>query len=194
MSLAPAAKPRMECEAADACAFNRPRHVGLPARFERLRDRCAQFEHQDNSELSYSTGRALQDFAFPAGRVGDAIVEAMGDLKMASITRKRDGTVFRIAARTADKRAVQVTLRPHQATTRVSCRIGWFGDELLAKALLERTGVRLGTLPPAPIADTPPSSPGSNPFFSRLAVPDELFFRDVAEAPYRDRPLPNVEP
>jgi hypothetical protein len=153
-----------------------------------------RFEQAENSESAYSTGRAIQDFARPAGRVGDAMVEAMGDLKMKSITRERDGTVFRIAARTTDKRAVQVTLRPHQGTTRVSCRIGWFGDELLAKALLERTGVRLGTLPPAPIPDNPPSSPGSNPFFSRLAVPDELFFRDVAEAPYRDRPLPIVEP
>ena len=83
-----------------------------------------------------------------------------------------------------------VTLRPQQGKTRISCRIGWFGDEALSKALLERTGIRLGTLPPAAVPENPPSTPGANPFFSRDAVPDEEMLRDVAEAPYRDRVIP----
>ena len=73
---------------------------------------------------------------------------------------------------------------------RVSCRIGWFGDEPLSRTLLERIGVRLGTLPPAAIPDRPPSAPASNPIFSRDAVPDSVIFRDFAEAPYRDRVNP----
>ena len=64
-----------------------------------------------------------------------------------------------------------VTLRPHQTQTRVSCRIGLFGDEPLSKALLERTGVRLGTLPPAAIPDNPRARPASNPFFSDRQCP-----------------------
>ncbi len=153
-----------------------------------------QVKTEGNLESSYSAGRAVQDFSLAAGPVGDAMVEAMGDLQMTSIKRERDGAVYRIDAKTADNRIVQVTLRPHQTKTRVSCRIGWFGDQVLAKSLLERTGIRLGTLPPAPIPDKPPSAPASNPFFSRQAVPDGEFLRDVAEAPYRDRPMPNIEP
>jgi Protein of unknown function (DUF3568) len=139
---------------------------------------------------SYSVGRAIQDFSMPSTKVGTAVTEAMADLKMDSIEPGRDGVVYKIQAKTEDKRTVMVTLRPHQTQTRVSCRIGTFGDELLSKALLERTGVRLGTLPPAAIPEHVPSSPGSNPFFSRDAVSDAEMLKDAAEAPYRDRVVP----
>jgi hypothetical protein len=143
-----------------------------------------------STETSYSAGRAIQDFALPASKVGTAVTDAMADLKMTSVESGRDGSVFKIQAKTADKRAVMVTLRPHQSQTRVGCRIGTFGDEPLSRALLERTGVRLGTLPAAEIPEQVPSSPGSNPFFSRDAVPDAEMLKDVAEAPYRDKPIP----
>jgi hypothetical protein len=139
---------------------------------------------------SFSAGRALQDFALPAGKVGEAVSDAMADLKMTSIEPAREGVVYKIQAKTADKRTVLVTLRPHQTQTRVGCRIGTFGDEQLSRALLERTGVRLGILPAAAIPEQVPSSPGSNPFFSRDAVSDEEMLKDVAEAPYRDRVVP----
>jgi hypothetical protein len=143
-----------------------------------------------STETAYGAGRAMQDFALPPGKVGEAVAEAMTDLKMTAIEPGRDGAVYKVQATTADNRAVLVTMRPHQGQTRVGCRVGWFGDQLLSKAILERTGVRLGTLPPAPIPENIPSSPGSNPIFSRNAVPDEEMLRDVAEAPYRDRVIP----
>ncbi len=142
------------------------------------------------TESSYGGGRAIQDFSLPSSKVGTAVTEAMADLKMAAIQPGRNGAVYKIQAKTEDNRSVMITLRPHQTQTRVSCRIGAFGDEPLSKALLERTGVRLGTLPPAPIPDHVPSSPGSNPFFSHGAVPDDEMLKDVAEAPYRDRVMP----
>jgi hypothetical protein len=142
------------------------------------------------SGSSYSAGRASQDFAKPAGPVGTAVAEAMDDLKMTSIQRGRDGTVYKIDGKTADNRPVTVTIRHHKGISRVSCRIGWFGDEPLSKSLLERTGVRLGTLPPAAIPEHPPSSPASNPIFSREAIPDSVMLRDIADAPYRDRLVP----
>jgi hypothetical protein len=147
---------------------------------------------QESSSLAstYTAGRAIQDFSFPPDVIGAALCQAMDDLKMTSIERGRDGSVHKLSATTADKRSVLVTMRPNQRQTRVGCRIGWFGDEPLSKALLERTGIRLGTLPPAPIPEQPPSKPGSNRYFSRDAVPDELFLRDIAEAPYRDRVIP----
>jgi hypothetical protein len=116
-----------------------------------------------------------------------AIAEAMDDLKFTVTKRRREGTVSQIEGRTADDRAVTITIRPQVAALRVSCRIGWFGDEPLARTFLERVGVRLGTLPPAPIPEQPPSAPASNPIFSRSAVPDSEILRDFAEAPYRQR-------
>jgi uncharacterized protein YceK len=147
-------------------------------------------ERDSSLSSSYAGGRATQDFARSPGEIGAAVAQAMDDLKMTSVERGRDGTVYKISATTADKRSVLVTMRPNQGLTRVGCRIGLFGDEPLSKAVLERTGIRLGTLPPAPIPENPPSKPGSNPIFSRDAVPDEVFLRDVADAPYRDRVIP----
>jgi hypothetical protein len=138
-------------------------------------------------EPSYSGGRAIQEFAVPASSVRGAVADAMDDLKMTSIESGHSGAVYKFDAKTADKRPVLVTVRPHDGQTRVSCRIGWLGDEPLSKALLERTGVRLGTLPPAAIPENPPSSPAPNPIMSRLAPPDEDTLRAIAEAPYRDR-------
>jgi hypothetical protein len=143
-----------------------------------------------STETSYGGGRAIQDYALAPGKVGDALREAMTDLKMTGIESGRDGAVYKVQAKTPDNRAVMATLRPHQGETRVAVRVGWFGDEPLSKALLERTGVRLGTRPPAAIPSEVPSAPSANPIFSRSAVPDEEMFRDVVEAPYRDRVIP----
>ena len=71
-----------------------------------------------------------------------------------------------------------------------SARIGWFGDEALSQALLERVGVRAGTRAPEAIPDEPPSTPSGNPYFSRSAISDEVMLRDLADAPYHDRVVP----
>ncbi len=138
--------------------------------------------------LRYSTGRAMQDFEIPSGTVATAVLEAMDDLSMTVTHRGREGTAAQVEGRTADGRSVAVTLRTQKPFTRVSCRIGWFGDEPLSRTLMRRIGVRLGTLPPEAIPDRLPSAPASNPFFSRDAVPDSEMMRDYYEAPYRSRP------
>ena len=121
-------------------------------------------ERRLTADSSYSAGRAIQDFSLPATKVGEALTAAMDDLKMTAIEPGRDGAVYKIDAKTADNRTVMVTLRPQQGKTRLSCRIGWFGDEALSKALLERTGVRLGTLPPAAVPENPPEHSRFQPF------------------------------
>jgi len=141
-----------------------------------------------SDQYSYFTGRGVQDFALPPVAVKAAVYEAMEDLKMTVTHRGRDGVVSQIDGRTSDDRSVTITIRPQQGVTHVGCRIGWFGDDPLSKTLLERVGIRLGTLPPAAIPEKPPSSPASNPFFSRDAVPDSVMLKEFADAPYRDRP------
>jgi hypothetical protein len=81
-------------------------------------------------------------------------------------------------------------LHTNQGYTQVAVRAGWFGDEPLSQAILERVGIRLGNRNPESIPTKAPSAPSANPFFSRDAVPDSVMLRDFAEAPYRDRVIP----
>ncbi len=136
----------------------------------------------------YSTGRAVQDFKFPSGTVASAVLEAMDDLHMTVTRRSQEGVASQVQGRTGDGRMVTVTLRPDKPITRVSCRIGWFGDEPMSRTLLRRVAVRLGVLPPEPVPDQIPSEPASNPYFSRNAVSNAEMMRDFYEAPYRTRP------
>lgn len=145
---------------------------------------------ESSAEFSYSAGRGVQDFAAPPSAVAPAVLAALADLKMSDAEPARDGVVSRVEARTSDGRAVSVTIRPRAGATQVGARIGWFGDEPLSKALLERVGVRVGALPPEAIPDEPPSAPSGNPYFSRSAIPDEVMLRDLADSPYNDRVIP----
>ena len=137
---------------------------------------------------SFSSGRGSQEFSLPPVAVRAAVYEAMEDLNMTVLHRGREGAVSQTDGRTSDGRSVTITIRPQHGMTHVGCRIGLFGDDPLSKTLMERVGIRLGPLPPDAIPDKPPSSPASNPFFSRDAVPDSVLLRDIAEAPYRNRP------
>jgi len=145
---------------------------------------------ESSTEFSYSGGRGVQDFAVPPSAVVPAVFASLTDLQMSEAEPARDGVVTRIEARTRDGRAVSVTIRPRAGVSQVGARIGWFGDEALSKALLERVGVRAGTRAPEAIPDDPPSTPAGNPYFSRSAIPDEVMLRDLADAPYHDRVVP----
>jgi hypothetical protein len=148
-------------------------------------------EHTNSPAGGYSGGRAVQDFPRDPITVTAAVADSLDDLKMTDLKRQRDGTVYKIVAKTDDNRPVLVTVRPHQDQTRVGCRIGWFGDEPLSKAIMERIGIRLELLPPAPIPEKPPSSPEPNPFLLRDSNLQNGMIRDMLEAPYRDRMGPS---
>ncbi len=142
------------------------------------------------SGSSYAAGRATQPFAYPPEAMRSAVLAAMDDLRISSVRQARDNGSFLYNGTTADGRGVTVAVRPHQGTARVSVRVGWFGDEPLSKLLMDRIGIRLGTLPPSAIPVEPPSIPASNPYFSREAIPDEVMLHDQADAIYRDSPVP----
>jgi hypothetical protein len=139
---------------------------------------------------SYSAGRATQDFAYPTATIVSASAEAMGDLRIHSIQQVRDAGMIMLEGTTADNRRATVAIRPNKAASMVSVRVGWFGDPALSRALMDRVGIRLGTLPPTAAPVEPPSAPESNPFFSKKAIPDSQMLRDQTDAESRDSPVP----
>jgi hypothetical protein len=145
---------------------------------------------RNGSGFSYSAGRAVQSFAYPPTTVQPSVVSAMDDLRMQSIRQINDGSAIVFEGTTADNRKASVTLRPHPGGSRLSARIGLFGDEPLSRALMDRVGIRLGSLPPAAIPVDPPSSPGSHPYLSRVGKPDPTFLKDQTEAPFRGTAVP----
>ena len=67
-----------------------------------------------------AAGAPFKDFPRdPTKLASAAVAEALEDLKMTAIKRSRDGTVYKIEARTEDNRSVLVTVRPHQDQSRV---------------------------------------------------------------------------
>ena len=142
---------------------------------------------------SFSAGRATQTFSSSAQVVAPAVVAAMDDLRIEDVRRVNESSMTIFEGKTADNRRASVTLRPQkQGSTRVTVRIGLFGDEPLSRALMDRVGIRLGDLPPAPIPAEVPSDPAPNPFinFKRSVGPQSEMLRDMAESRFRDSPVP----
>jgi len=143
-----------------------------------------------SSVSSYSRARGWESFTAPRAAVLAALNDSMNDLNFEKIHGTRDGSVTRIEASTKDKQRVVATVRSRQDKTHVTIRVGWFGDEPLTQAILERLEVRLGSRSPEGIPAVVPSAPAHNPYFSRDAIPDAVMLRDFVEAPYHDRVIP----
>jgi Protein of unknown function (DUF3568) len=142
------------------------------------------------SAVSFSGARGWESFAAPRAAVVAALNDSMNDLNLGNIRGARDGSVSRLEATTRDKERVVATIRSRRDVTQVTIRVGWFGDQPLTKALLERVDVRLGSRSPEAIPATVPSAPSHNPYFARDAIPDAVMLRDFVEAPYHDRVIP----
>lgn len=140
--------------------------------------------------FTYSAGRAIQSFGVGPQSVEPAALAAMDDLRIHSIRRtSEEGTVV-LEGTTADNRRASITIHPQNGGTRVSARLGLFGDEPLSRALMDRINVRLGALPPTAVPVDPPSEPGKNPFFSRQAISDEEMLKDHADAAFKGAAFP----
>jgi hypothetical protein len=142
---------------------------------------------------TYSAGRASRTFSSSTTEILPAVVAALQDLQIEGVHRINDGSLIVVEGTTSDKRRASITIRPQNpSSTRLTARVGLFGDEPLSKALIERVGIRLGELPPAPIPAEIPSAPAPNPFldFLRSAGPDPEMLKDMADSRFRDSVVP----
>ena len=137
------------------------------------------------TSYSYGAGRATQNFAYPPTTVQPAVLAAMEDLRIQAVRQINDGSTIVFEGTTADNRNASVTLRPNSLGTRLTARVGLFGDQALSRAIMDRIGIRLGSLPPAAIPEEPPSTPASNPYFSRSAISDAEMLKDRLDNPDR---------
>lgn len=140
---------------------------------------------------AYRAGLASQSFAKPEPDVAEAARAAFEDLAVGQVkATARGGRGTMLDGRAADGRRVRLMLVPRDGQTTASVQVGLFGDEPLSRALLDRIGIRLGTLPPEAIPSEVPSDPGANPFVDREAVSDSVMFRGMTDGGYRDGPVP----
>jgi hypothetical protein len=143
------------------------------------------------TDFSYLAGRASQTFKGVPTTVHPAVIAALDDLRVINLRQHNDGSTLVFEGTTADNRTASVAIKPHPGgTSRVSSRIGLFGDEALSRALMDRIAIRLGALPPAAIPTEIPSTPGSNPYFSKSAIPDSEMLKDRSDAINRGADAP----
>jgi hypothetical protein len=134
---------------------------------------------------SYVGGRGVQLFPTSPSLLQN-VKDAMSDLNMHSMVQNEDPSgLLVLEGKTADDRKVRTTIQKSGANSTVSVKVGWFGDEPLTRALLDRIGSKQGTLPPQPtpadIDEKAEEKPKSQGIFSRDAVPDSVMLRDQVE-------------
>jgi hypothetical protein len=135
---------------------------------------------------SYVGGRGIQLFPTSPTLVTN-IKDAMSDLNMHSVVQNEDPSgLIVLEGKTAADQKIRTTIQTSGKNATVSIKIGWFGDEFVTRALLERIGSKQGTMPPQPALspaddETPVEKPKSQGIFSRDAVPDEVMLRDQVE-------------
>lgn len=143
-----------------------------------------------SSGYSYRLGTASQGFAVAPAEVQKVVVEAMQDVRVHRDleTVEPDTGAWLIDGTAADGRGVKVTIRPMGAFTAVTAHVKPFGDEALSRAILDRIGIRLGTIPPAAIPAEPPATESTS-FLNRPGAKDPSLLRSQTVTGYRDSPV-----
>ncbi len=141
------------------------------------------------SSCSYTAGRATQSFAYPPAAMQSGVVAAMDDLRIHSIRQTQDNGSFLFDGTTADGRGVTIAVRPHQGAA------GQHPGRLVRRRAALEGAAGPDRHPPRHLAAVghprrAAERPGSNPYFSREAIPDAVMLHDQADAVYRDSPVP----
>ena len=131
---------------------------------------------------AYSGGTASQGFALPFKDVKEAAHDALEDLRITQIEGRSDAADYVFTGVTASRHNARVVIRDDGDHARVNVRVGWFGDEPLSRAVLDRIGIRLGTLPPQVVPEKIPSESAEHKFLKRIEPTFPQFQRPAAAA------------
>ena len=96
---------------------------------------------------AYFKGTASQVYPYPVPRLESSALQAMADLGYTDVERTPDGEVIKIHAKTLDHRHAWVKIKPRNAMSSLSVRIGAEGDEEVSLALLRRVALNFGSIP-----------------------------------------------
>lgn len=121
---------------------------------------------------------SVQRFVYPVPIVERAVIEAMTDMKMHSVKRKAKSDGVCLQGFTYGGRYVLATIEAEGSNSIVTVNIDPYGDEPMSKILLERTGIRIATMPQS-IA----------PPFDPRAITDSITHRGADVEGYRGVPL-----
>jgi hypothetical protein len=124
----------------------------------------------------YYRGRLYRDFPANLNDAAAAVRLALVDLKFPITSDSLDGGKIDLKSRTADGSKIHINLEtvtsriPAEGTvTRVSIRVGNFGDDDLTKKLLDQIGFHL-VVPPSKEGPPPPAAV---PVFAPVGKPPE---------------------
>jgi len=140
--------------------------------------------HGDVS-YTYRGGAASQGFPRAPAEVQRAALDAMADMSIHSVRTSPDEGGVTLSGTTADGQGASVSVKKRGPFASAIVRVGWFGNEALSRAVLDRIGIRLGTLPPEAIPAEPPAQ-ARTPIFSSRTVPDSVMIQEITEAAPRD--------
>jgi hypothetical protein len=131
-----------------------------------------------------------QVYPQPVPLVQSSAIEAMRDLGYTDIDCDPKPDVVTIQATTVDGRLARVTIRPRNAMSAMTVKIGPVGDEMAAAALVQRVALNFGALPRTLIPIEPTLSRRLDPVTPRRLVAP----RPVVVLPDPEDPLPPAIP
>lgn len=92
---------------------------------------------------------SVQRFVYPVPIVERAAIEAMTDMKIHSVRRKPKADGVCLQGFMYDGRYVVLTIEAEGPNSIVTVNIDPYGDEPVSKILLDRTSIRISTMPQA---------------------------------------------
>ena len=94
--------------------------------------------------VAYVRGALEVTVDSPIDHVGTAASQTMDDMKFAVVSNNVDATSGKLIARTAQDKKVQITFEKlTENATKVSIRVGTFGDKLLSQQIYDNLNTKI---------------------------------------------------
>jgi hypothetical protein len=89
--------------------------------------------------VAYSRGDLESSMDQPVDKLAKASVSALETLKFSNVTRKEDALSATIEAKTSGDKKIEITIKSiTPRISKISIRVGVFGDKAISRAILEK--------------------------------------------------------